>query len=502
MNRNVRFYFQKADWEYQLEEDIKKRIWAKNYLKDILIDPDPDELQEAESIGSIFIACEVGERTETLSAEISDRFPELNIMALWSGNSKDYKEELKTLREEGQSKWDIIIASPSWCYGIDIQQHFSSTYFDGTQNPQLPLRTPEIYQFCGRARKSKKIYICTRYKKYIKENYYPYMNIKFSRDSDNKELHTAYKKLGLSGDDWLPDSEPRNRNLLLTKMYLRKEKFKSDTWRAQETQKHFTQAGDNVLKWDDYLASLTKEEEERIKSLIKNKERLFKEYISGALPKNEEWEAVEFDMQKALGRKPPFNESDLIEYDSGGVIENKHRRRTLEEPDGYLMTSEDKELNALINRIRKLWAGVMRNQHLITNEQLKRSAVWKELYCSKERWNTLFESYQWDIEIKNETDLSPLLWLEFVLRKFHYLVEINRNGVKANYRLAMKEHNAEFSKWKKTNPKIEGRARLRYEDWLWEGLNEGFIQYSKLKSETRRYIQSFPHLAIKEYSRG
>jgi len=502
MNREVRFYFHKADWEYQLEEDIRKRIWAKNFLKDFLIDQDPDEIQEAESIGAIFIACEVGQRTEQLQAELAEKYPELKIMALWSGNSKDFKNELKSLREEGYSEWDLIIASPSWCYGIDIQKHFSSTFFDGTMNPSMPLRTAEIYQFSGRARKAKKIHICTRYKKYQKEHYYPFMNIQFSRSSSNEDLHKAYKKMGLSGDDWKPNKEPRNRNLLLTKMYLAKEKFHSDIFRNTETKERFIKAGDSVLDWEDYLASLTREEEEHIKSTIKKKEPLFKEFLSGDLPRNEEWEAVEFDMQRKLGRKPPFNEIDLIEYDSGGVIENRHRRRTLDDPEGYLLSGEEKELNALINRIKKLWAGVMKDKHLITNEQLKRSAVWVEMYCSKERWNTLFESYQWDISISNETDISPLIWLEYVLRKFHYLVEINRNGVKANYQLAKKEHNAEFTKWKKTNPQIEGRTRLRYEDWLWEGLNEGFIEYSKLKSETRRYIQSFPHLVIKEYSRG
>ena len=68
MNRNVRFYFQKRDWEYQLDQDLRKRIWAKNFLKDFLIDPDPEEVREAESIGSVFIACEVGEKTEELQA--------------------------------------------------------------------------------------------------------------------------------------------------------------------------------------------------------------------------------------------------------------------------------------------------------------------------------------------------------------------------------------------------------------------------------------------------
>ena len=500
MNRNVRFYFQKRDWEYQLDQDLRKRIWAKNFLKDFLIDPDPEEVREAESIGSVFIACEVGEKTEELQAELTEEYPELNIMALWSGNSKDYKNELKSLREEGQSKWDLIIASPSWCYGIDIQRHFTSTYFDGTMNPTLPLRTAELYQFCGRARTSKKIHICTRYKKSKKELLFHYRNINFSRTSTNEELRIAYDKLGLFGDDWLPDNKPANRQLLLRKMYLRKEKFYSDTFRAKETKHLFINAGDEVSDWDDYLASLTREEEAHIKSLIKKRKDLIPEMVSGEI-KNDESEAILFEVQKALGRKPPFNETDLIEYDSGWVIENKHRRRTLDDPEGYLLSSEEKELNALIHRIKKLWTGVMNNKHLITGEQLRRSAIWNELYCSKERWNTLFESYQWDISISNETDLSPLLWLEFVLRKFHYLVEINRNGVKANYQLAKKEHNAEFTKWKKTNPQTEGRTRLRYEDWLWEGLNEGFIEYSKLKSETRKYVQSFPHLVIKEYSR-
>ena len=73
--------------------------------------------------------------------------------------------------------------------------------------------------------------------------------------------------------------------------------------------------------------------------------------VSGEI-KNDESEAILFEVQK-LWEETSFNETDLIEYDSGWVIENKHRRRTLDDPEGYLLSSEEEELNALIHRIKK-----------------------------------------------------------------------------------------------------------------------------------------------------
>ena len=239
-------------------------------------------MKRAELEGSILITCEAGKGVLKKQEELQEKFPEANILALYSGNVKDHQDQLTLLRQGGRTEIDVLIVSPTWCYGIDIQANFSATYFDGTTNPQFPLTIAEIYQFTGRARKSKNIHLCIHYKnkaEHIKEYK---SRIHFDRNSTNEELYLAYKQLELSGkNDWTVDKElseidsaihlkPVHRPTLLIKMYRHKEKFWSDIYRAKRLREHYQRAGDDVEKWEEYLESLHKEERQRIKGLLKS----------------------------------------------------------------------------------------------------------------------------------------------------------------------------------------------------------------------------------------
>ena len=259
--RKVRFYFQKASFEYQLYQDIETRLQAKRIIQK---NDDFFWVKRAELEGSILITMEGGggknEKGELKGVlkkqkELQDDFPEANILALYSKNVKEHQDQLKLLRQEGRTEIDVLIVSPTWCYGIDIQSNFSATYFDGTLNPQFPLTIAEVYQFCGRARRSTSIHLCIHYKKkseHIKEFK---SRIHFDRNSTNEELRLAYEQLEISGrNDWTQDKElskeepvinlvPVHKPTLLIKMYRHKEKFFSDIYRAKQLKEHFQRAG-------------------------------------------------------------------------------------------------------------------------------------------------------------------------------------------------------------------------------------------------------------------
>ena len=211
--------------------------------------------------------------------ELQEKFPEANILALTLGMLKIIKTS-SHFSGKVKNEIDVLIVSPTWCYGIDIQSNFSATYFDGTLNPQFPLTIAEVYQFCGRARTSTSIHLCIHYKKkseHIKEFK---SRIHFDRNSTNEELRLAYEQLEISGrNDWTPDKElskeepvinlvPVHKPTLLIKMYRHKEKFFSDIYRAKQLKEHFQRAGDIVENWDDYLWSLNDSERKRINQLL------------------------------------------------------------------------------------------------------------------------------------------------------------------------------------------------------------------------------------------
>ena len=481
--RNIRFYYKKNAWEYQLYQDIESRLLAKRIIQK---NDDFFWVKRAELEGSILITCEAGKGVLKRQEELQEKFPEANILALYSGNVKDHQDQLTLLRQGGRTEIDVLIVSPTWCYGIDIQSNFSATYFDGTLNPQFPLTIAEVYQFCGRARTSTSIHLCIHYKKkseHIKEFK---SRIHFDRNSTNEELHLAYEQLEISGrNDWTPDKElskeepvinlvPVHKPTLLIKMYRHKEKFFSDIYRAKQLKEHFQRAGDIVENWDDYLWSLNDSERKRINQLLE---------------------------KQHLIQNPDIPESDLGRQISEAVRkrneERKSRRSALDNPNAERL-GESLELIALMRDIRKLFATITMNQYLITNEQIIRSKEWKEIYQKKDIWNAIFDTYSWDIQIENKTKLEPMRTLARLLLEFNYEVFESQGGDKADYKLAMKEHNSDFAKWKKTNPQIEGKTRIRYEDYLFSGMNEGFLEYAKLKRETKKFIRSFPHLLIKE----
>ena len=81
--------------------------------------------------------------------------------------------------------------------------------------------------------------------------------------------------------------------------------------------------------------------------------------------------------------------------------------------------------------------------------------------------------------VKEDTEL--LLWIEEILRKYYFKVSYSNGGCKADYKKAMKEHNADFQRWKKAyRQELDIEGYLRYEDYLFIGLRDKALQWRKL----------------------
>ena len=99
-----------------------------------------------------------------------------------------------------------------------------------------------------------------------------------------------------------------------------------------------------------------------------------------------------------------------------------------------------------------------------------------------------------------EKDTELLLWIEEILRKYYFKVSYSNGGCKADYKKAMKEHNADFQKWKKAyRQELNIEGYLRYEDYLFIGLRDKTLQWRKLGKETKKFLQTFPHLRLTHY---
>ena len=148
---------------------------------------------------------------------------------------------------------------------------------------------------------------------------------------------------------------------------------------------------------------------------------------------------------------------------------------------------------------------IITNEKILTSEMVMNTKVYTHIKANKKKYEGLLRTYL-DTHLDmpkltvKEKDIELLKWLEEILRKHYFKVAFSNGGVKANYKKAKKEHNADFVKWKKEYKAEMGiEGYLRYEDYLFVGLANKTIEWRKLKPESRKYVESFPHLKITEY---
>ena len=122
---------------------------------------------------------------------------------------------------------------------------------------------------------------------------------------------------------------------------------------------------------------------------------------------------------------------------------------------------------------------------------------------NKDRYEALLKTYMNQPIPSFSTPENPKIldWLEEILRKHFYLVEIKSGGCRKNYEAkAIKEvGKRRFDTWKKeykANNNVEGYLKIY--DYLFIGLTDKSLKWNELGKDTKAYLKSFPHLIIKD----
>ena len=164
------------------------------------------------------------------------------------------------------------------------------------------------------------------------------------------------------------------------------------------------------------------------------------------------------------------------------------------------------ECVSLVNRVLEQFRNInFMNEKILTSEMIIDTKVYNDIKNNKPKWEALLKTYL-DTYIEmpamtvKEKDIELLKWIEEIMRKHYMKVAFSNGGCKADYQKAKKEHNKDFLKWKKEYKKEMGiEGYLRYEDYLFVGLTNKTIEWRKLGKESRKLVEQFPHLKIKEY---
>lgn len=103
--------------------------------------------------------------------------------------------------------------------------------------------------------------------------------------------------------------------------------------------------------------------------------------------------------------------------------------------------------------------------------------------------------------LSTPNDAKVLSWLEEILRKHFYLVEIKSGGVRTGLEAKAKKEVgvSKLQKWKKeytANNDVKGYLKIY--DYLFIGLMDKSLQWSDLGKDTKAFLKSYPHLTIRE----
>ena len=101
----------------------------------------------------VLITTEYGEATGNLRETWQNEYPELKIIDINAKNVADYQEILHSLSEKDTyTDIDMLILSPTWSTGINIENEFDLIVGDYARNTNIPLTEEEIYQALHRER--------------------------------------------------------------------------------------------------------------------------------------------------------------------------------------------------------------------------------------------------------------------------------------------------------------------------------------------------------------
>ena len=482
----LEFRMRMTDWQYP---DFKKEWFGRGVL----------------------IVTEYGQAVKTIKAEweqwYRNHYPDFkpNIVAVWSKNSTDYQEYLESLSDPNKDSCiDILIISPVWGQGLNIRNEFDLTVGDFARNTKMPLTYREHLHLLTRDRDCRRYLIQDRDS--IAEDNYNIQLIGSINSID--DLYKYYPEFGIKKDKLLirntdgstsPVAETLTTRLIESTVDSYLDRWNRDIQLRNELIRLGAKEETAPIEIQKNLPQAVKEDQNR---LILECEPYNQEEANDSITYREDHRRIKYHIEKDLGR-PCISQREIDQWADNTYLDNEANRRYLDTKHFETIKETEKDTSELYQAVYVIRSCInfIREIGMITAEQLNLNPLWKDLIKQQHHYNRLIQELGWhECNIKHETTNDSIYWLQNILKRFNYHVELNRNGVKADLKTAQKEHNPDFTKWKKiyrARNKVDGY--LKYYDYLWHGLNDGSLIYSKLGPDTKRYIKSFPHLIIKEY---
>ena len=444
-----------------------------------------------DDVGGVFMPTDVKnghkKRLEKLANEWQDQFPEAIIYWLDADNAKDEYWILEHLQQDTYTDIDLLITSPVWAQGIDIQGKFDLTA--GLQlNPQIIHDANAEFNKLTRERQSKEYiqYYSDGWKRYhwdLYEKIFLHTKTEHHQIQQILKYYSATKeeKLKITADDLLvPDSyggwirNPNNHAFIDGLLEVAEHELKSKAFATQELPKIAQGYGAKVVV-------IHNEAQEKKYPYILDEEP----YKLNGAEEPTQLKDIATDINRTLGY-------------TAKTMADIYRFKALTNPPR-------KTIEKLITEIREL----IGNEMIITNPQFVLSSTFKKLEKNKKRYEKLLG---FSIELNKEY-ISPLQTLIHILNANGIEAKLQRGNSTQRRALQTKakgEHSKEFNKWKRTNgvafkekhrelthPVFNGHIQnLTYPLYLWDGLNEGVFDFDDLGAITKDFIKAHDYILI------
>ena len=463
----------------------------------------------------VLITTEMGVGVKAIAKRWQDLYPDLNILHYYSENANNFPEEFKTNLSDPEhySDIDMLITSPSLSTGFDINNEFDLIIGDYVSNQGMPLHPREIFQALHRERNPKHIVIQLRLGFPPDTNpTIPPWPTKTDFKTINKWKESC-KELGFPIDNWNATKRATDGSIVIKNEYREiyeravevvKDNVISRQIRAIELWKMFKKSGATVRNWQDFLKEISEEQAKVFDySNVPNFELThLNERLTGELQHTKKSLIILNNAIRCLdlpkGTEVLTEEQCKI-FDFGNYEQNFHRRYDLTQSDephsqGISLVKRILNITTMINKITE--------ESYLSPEMLFRSKDLDWIKENRDRLEKIINSYmnQSIPLLSRADDPKTLEWLEEILRKHFYLVEIKSGGVKTGLEAkAKKEVGSKLLKWKKEyKAKNNVEGYLKIYDYLFIGLTDKTLQWSDLGKDTKAYLKSFPHLTIRE----
>lgn len=470
----------------------------------------------------VLITTEVGNGVKRIAERWKNLYPDLNIQHYYSENAKDFSEDFKInlSNPDHYSDIDMLIVSPSLSTGFDINNEFDLIVGDYVDNRGMPLTPEEIYQATHRERNPKLTVIQLRLGlPPDKEPTIP----EWPTTTDFKAIDKwkrACEELSFPIQKWNVTTRANDGTVAIKNEY--KELYEEAIGvvkhirskrlnRTEELWKMYKKSGANVGDWKDVYKEMKEEERKQFdySGIEEWKRTHLNERLTGKRGHTKESKIQLGNAIQDLGLNPHtevLTEEQCYRYDLGNYLFNFQRRKELD--DSTQSDESDSEGINLVKRITRLM--IMMNK--ITEERYLNAQMifyskedLEYLKNNRERLEALLNSYmnQSIPAFSTPKDAKILSWLEEILRKHFYLVEIKSGKPTGDLEKKAKAEVGirNFDRWKKeysANNDVKGYLKIY--DYLFIGLTDKSLNWNDLGRNTKNYLKTFPHLIIKDNS--